>query len=185
MSTGDHLRVARRFYWHHGIDMGDGTVVHASGEPGRGKLDAEVRRTSVEDFLRGGVVEIFNAAERWSVDEIAARAVAALGGRDYSLVFNNCEHFARWCESGARSSRQVDVYALAGAAAGIGARLVLSAATRRIGGSLVLKVLPIAGPISTTLAIASLAVTVRSRLDQRRLSRAEVLRREPESTDGG
>jgi hypothetical protein len=164
MSAGDHLRVARRLYWHHGIDMGDGTVIHASGEPGRRKLNAAVRRTTTAEFLRGGRAVVVNAPRRESAERITDRAVAAIGGRDYSLVFNNCEHFARWCESGEASSRQVDTYALAGAAAGVGARVLLGAATRRAGASLVLTVLPVAVPISTTVAIAGIAVAVRSRL---------------------
>jgi len=163
-AAGDHLRVARRLYWHHGIDMGDGTVIHASGEPGRRKLNAEVRRTSIDDFLRGGLKEVVNAAVREPAERITERAVGALGGRDYNLVFNNCEHFARWCESGEASSRQVDTLALAGAAAGVGARVLLSAATHRAGASVVLAFLPVAVPISTTVAIAGLAVAVRSRM---------------------
>ncbi len=163
-SAGNHLRVARRLYWHHGIDMGDGTVIHASGEPGRMKLDAEVRRSTISEFQRGGTVVVVNAAIRLQPEEITARALTALGGRDYSLLFNNCEHFARWCETGEASSRQVDSFALAGAAAGVGARVLLGAATRRVGASMALAVLPVAVPISTTLAIAGLAVAVSSRL---------------------
>ena len=164
MAAGDHLRVERRLYWHHGIDMGDGTVIHASGEPGRMKLDAEVRRSVMDEFLRGGIAVVANATDRLSPADIAARALSALGGRDYSLLFNNCEHFARWCESGRAASRQVDTYALAGAALGIGARVVLDAAGRRAGLAVALRLLPFAAPISTTLAIAGAAVALRSRL---------------------
>lgn len=163
MAIGDHLRVERRFYWHHGIDMGDGTVIHASGEPGRMKLDAEVRRSPMADFLRGGVALVTNAAERLPSADITARALSALGGRDYSLLFNNCEHFARWCESGRHASRQVDAYALASAAIGIGARVAIDAAGRRATIALAARFLPFAAPISTTLAIAGAAVALRSR----------------------
>lgn len=164
MAVGDHLKVRRRLYWHHGIDMGDGTVVHASGEPGRMKLDAEVRRTPVTDFLRGGEAEVANACRRLPAEQITERALAALGGRDYSLLFNNCEHFARWCETGQASSKQIDGYALAGTALGLGARIAIRIASRRIGASVALRLLPLAGPLSTALALAGAAVALRGRL---------------------
>ena len=164
MAAGDHLRVQRRVIWHHGIDMGDGTVIHASGEPGRLKLDAEIRRASMEEFLRGGDAEIVQDSEALPAKEVIARAEAALGGREYSLFFNNCEHFARWCQSGKALSEQVDYLAMAGAAVGIGARMALLAAARRGSMSLALRALPIAGPIATTLAVAGTVVAVGSRI---------------------
>lgn len=57
MAAGDHIAVLRRRwfhiirYWHHGIDVGDGTVIHLTGPS---KKDAEVTRTSLEEFLKGG-----------------------------------------------------------------------------------------------------------------------------------
>jgi len=57
MAAGDHIAVLRRRwfhiirYWHHGIDVGDGTVIHLTGPS---KRDAEVTRTSLEEFLKGG-----------------------------------------------------------------------------------------------------------------------------------
>ena len=32
MAIGDHIKVHRDFYWHHGIDVGDGHVVSISPE---------------------------------------------------------------------------------------------------------------------------------------------------------
>ena len=57
MAAGDHIAVLRRRfhifrYWHHGIDIGDGTVIHLTAEPS--KKDATVQSTSLEDFLKGG-----------------------------------------------------------------------------------------------------------------------------------
>ena len=57
MAAGDHIAVLRHRwfhiirYWHHGIDVGDGTVIHLTGPR---KKDAEVTRTSLEEFLKGG-----------------------------------------------------------------------------------------------------------------------------------
>lgn len=43
MARGDHVKVKRMggLYTHHGIDLGDGRVIHYSGEVGR-KKDAAV-----------------------------------------------------------------------------------------------------------------------------------------------
>jgi len=58
MARGDHVRVKRRGYWHHGIDCGDGTVIsnrpyvgHAWTNPGT----YEVRLTGYNDSHRKGV----------------------------------------------------------------------------------------------------------------------------------
>ena len=57
MAAGDHIAVLRSRwfriirYWHHGIDVGHGTVIHLTGPS---KKDAEVTRTSLEGFVKGG-----------------------------------------------------------------------------------------------------------------------------------
>ncbi|HRT20579.1 MAG TPA: lecithin retinol acyltransferase family protein, partial [Candidatus Hydrogenedentes bacterium] len=33
MARGDHIKVRRFLYSHHGIDCGDGTVIHYTGSP--------------------------------------------------------------------------------------------------------------------------------------------------------
>lgn len=44
----------------------------------------------------------------YSPEETVERAKSRLGENKYSLVFNNCEHFAIWCKTGIHESRQVD-----------------------------------------------------------------------------
>lgn len=39
-------------------------------------------------------------------DLVAQRALSQVGEDDYNIVYNNCEHFAKWCKYGARSSKQ-------------------------------------------------------------------------------
>ena len=60
MSAGDHLLVKRRrwfaHYYHHGIDVGNDTVVHFTGSR---KKDATVVESSLNEFLKGGVKEIW------------------------------------------------------------------------------------------------------------------------------
>src|SRR5688572_11615891 len=120
MARGDHIKVRRRggLYSHHGIDMGDGTVVHFSGEPFR-RDEASICRVTMVEFLAGGRMDIVR--HRGTVlanDEVVAAAEAALARQKYCLWRNNCEHFATQCKTGRRRSRQVSraLYIAAGSA---------------------------------------------------------------------
>lgn len=106
MARGDHIYVSRGAYTHHGIDAGNETVVHFSGEPGE-KRDAAVTRTSLQDFLRGGSLKIRPYGRRDDADTCVQRAESRLGSTSYHLVTNNCEHFAVWCCTGKSASQQV------------------------------------------------------------------------------
>lgn len=44
----------------------------------------------------------------YSPSETIARAKSRLGEDEYSLITNNCEHFAIWCKTGVHESHQVD-----------------------------------------------------------------------------
>lgn len=44
----------------------------------------------------------------YSGKETVQRAYSRLGENKYSLIFNNCEHFALWCKTGISESRQVE-----------------------------------------------------------------------------
>jgi hypothetical protein len=108
MARGDHIYVVRPLrYTHHGIDCGDGTVIHFTGEPGTRKSDACIARTSVEEFLAGGERKVREYGIRDDPDQTVARAESKLGETGYHLVFNNCEHFATWCCTGRPASQQV------------------------------------------------------------------------------
>ena len=131
MSRGRHIKVRRSLYWHHGIDLGDGTVIHTSGEPGRAKFGAQVRRTTMDEFLRGGIALEVERHDALSADEIVARAEGSLGTSAYSLVWNNCEHFAHWCQTGRPASTQVTRAAWGAALLMALVRLGVSVASRR------------------------------------------------------
>ena len=106
MARGDHLRVWRKGYWHHGIDCGDGTVIHYTGEL-FDRANAAIRRTTIEQFAKGGKVRRVRAESAFETEDIISRAESRLQEMRYSPVFNNCEHFARWCTSGRADSKQV------------------------------------------------------------------------------
>ncbi len=114
MARGDHLRVRRRGYWHHGIDCGDGTVIHFCGLV-QEKRDACLRQTDMEFFIRGGIPEVVEYPDSDPPEVVLRRAQSLLGAQDYSLLRNNCEHFAHWCKTGVKRSNQVLRAARAGA----------------------------------------------------------------------
>lgn len=118
MSRGDHVFVRRLAgYTHHGIDAGDGTVIHFAGEPGS-KLDARVRRDSISSFARGNRVQVKSYGIEVDCDAIVERAESRVGEAGYDLMANNCEHFACWCVTGRGESGQVKVVATSTGVAG-------------------------------------------------------------------
>lgn len=109
MARGDHIYVRRwRGTWtHHGIDMGDGTVVHFSGEPFRTHL-AQVVRDPWEVFCEGETpVVVHYPSNARDPEEVVEVALSHLGRKGYKLWANNCEHFASYCKTGKPCSPQV------------------------------------------------------------------------------
>ncbi|MEG3440309.1 lecithin retinol acyltransferase family protein [Pannus brasiliensis CCIBt3594] len=110
MAKGDQIYVYREFlnlqgaYEHHGIDCGDGSVIHYR------KPSEIIERTSLETFARGGMIytrEYSPSGYQFIADVVVRRAESRLGEQKYNLLFNNCEHFATWCKTGISDSRQI------------------------------------------------------------------------------
>jgi len=108
MARGDHVKVKRMggLYTHHGIDVGNGRIIHFSGEVGR-KRNAAVVLATRSEFAAGGDIEVVSYASSDSADQVVNRARSRLGESGYDLFGNNCEHFARWCKTGQKRSEQV------------------------------------------------------------------------------
>jgi hypothetical protein len=112
MAKGDQVYVYREFlnleglYEHHGIDCGDGTVIHYR------KPSEVVERTSLETFSRGNAVYVKEYISRFYFipEVVVQRAESRLGESKYNLLFNNCEHFATWCKIGFSESRQLQEF---------------------------------------------------------------------------
>ena len=105
---GDHLRAGVPGAPHHdGIYLGDNRVIHLTGGEGGGKPNARVRIDSIAVFASGRPVTIRPYAGHDDPDAIVARAMSKLGEGNYHLIFNNCQHFARWCATGDHHSEQV------------------------------------------------------------------------------
>ena len=113
---GDHIRVSRGIYNHHGVYISDEEVIHFTGTDDDSVLDwskCEVIKTNLEDFLRGGTLEVKEYTEEeledlYPVEHIVHYARACLGDAGYNLVINNCEHFANMCTLGRFRSKQVE-----------------------------------------------------------------------------
>lgn len=126
MARGDRLGVERTFvgglvaYQHLGIDLGDGTVVHARPDDFRKPFEGgRVVRTPCEEFADGRtVVIVTEPPAAHTPEEVARRAEAHVGRDGYCPVVANCEHFATWCATGRHRSRQLEAaIALAAVAA--------------------------------------------------------------------
>ena len=144
MARGEHFFVWRNCrgipFQHHGVDLGDGTVVHFTD--GKGGVagptgdfaNFEVCQTAMEVVTRGGRdrVYIVEYTNRLTPDDTVQRAIGLVGRRGYDLLFDNCEHLAVWCVQGAEESRQVHAACERLAAAGMKVALsgVLRSATR-------------------------------------------------------
>jgi hypothetical protein len=107
MARGDQIYVIREFlniqgvYEHHGIDCGDGTVIHYR------KPSERIERTTMATLTQGSRVYVKQYTTCFIPDVVVHRAESRVGERRYNLLFNNCEHFANWCKTGVSDSLQV------------------------------------------------------------------------------
>lgn len=109
MAQGDQIYVYRELlnlegvYEHHGIDCGDGTVIHYR------KPSETIERTSWDVFKRGNPTYKKHKDQKFSFlpEIVVNRAESRLGEQKYNLLFNNCEHFANWCKTGISESQQI------------------------------------------------------------------------------
>ncbi|NEP87111.1 MAG: NC domain-containing protein [Okeania sp. SIO2C2] len=107
MARGEQIYTLREFlnidgvYEHHGIDCGDGTVIHYR------KGTETIERTSKEYFTDRRKVYVKRYPVRYIADTVIQRAESRLGERKYNIIKNNCEHFATWCITGVSQSQQV------------------------------------------------------------------------------
>lgn len=108
MARGDQLEVNRGGLRHHGVDLGDGTVVHFARYK-RSRHKSEVRRTSRWQFARGDPVRIVSGpANGLTADDAVERANFMVGTRGYNIISHNCEHVATWAVTGVALSAQIE-----------------------------------------------------------------------------
>lgn len=95
VSLGDHLFVQRLGYTHHGLYYGQEKVIHYSGDSI--VIDSLQAFSGGEKILKKNWLE---SPASYSSTKILARAISRMGENKYNLIFNNCEHFVRWCRRG-------------------------------------------------------------------------------------
>lgn len=112
LAPGAHLVTPRCGYFHHGIYVGDGKVVHYAGYCGAHHL-GPVEEVAIATFAAGQPVWI-NPGPRpkYASPEVVRRARSRLNENSYRLLTNNCEHFCAWCLSGENRSDQVQAWRL-------------------------------------------------------------------------
>ncbi|UKO98052.1 lecithin retinol acyltransferase family protein [Nostoc sp. UHCC 0870] len=98
---GDHVYYNCGAYSHHGINCGDGTVIHYTKSLGK------ISRISWADFASGVTVVVKKYGQCDTPDIVVWRAESRLEENTYDLFDNNCEHFATWCKTGLHASEQV------------------------------------------------------------------------------
>ena len=105
---GDHIYVRRNglLYSHHGIYAGEGAVINYKGAD-KEKRDPAVIITDIDNFLNCGKLRRRNYKKRIPHSESLRNAQELLSEKGYSLPGNNCEHFATYCATGKKKSKQV------------------------------------------------------------------------------
>ncbi|MDH5632887.1 MAG: lecithin retinol acyltransferase family protein [Gammaproteobacteria bacterium] len=114
---GDHIRIRRRFYNHHGICIGNDKVVHYAPPPGKGVADGigwqqvlgvdstvnTIHETELKDFVADSDepprLISYDPDFSYPPLKVVARACSRLGENGYNLWGNNCEHLASWCKT--------------------------------------------------------------------------------------
>ncbi|XP_054635125.1 lecithin retinol acyltransferase a [Dunckerocampus dactyliophorus] len=137
LRRGDLLEVPRILFTHFGIYLGDNKVAHLIPDILPALTDdrrllcsvvtnkrlivgcvykcATVRVDTLEDFAFGSriLVNPMDAGAGTKAlpgEEVARRAEELVGSVPYSLLWNNCEHFATHCRYGRAASRQTEQF---------------------------------------------------------------------------
>ncbi|XP_053107651.1 lecithin retinol acyltransferase isoform X2 [Hemicordylus capensis] len=132
---GDLLEVPRTLFIHFGIYLGDNRVAHlmpdilpafTSDKKQIQKVVtnkrlilgviakmARIRVDTVEDFAYGGSILVNHMDKLFknnvlNAEEVVCRAEKLVGTTEYSLLWNNCEHFVTFCRYGSGVSFQTD-----------------------------------------------------------------------------
>ena len=108
LNAGDHIYFRRRglLYSHHGIYAGDGMVIHFKGIE-KEKRNPTVIISDIDNFLNNGRLRRRSYKKRRQHSETLQIAREHLNKKEYSLAFNNCEHFASYCATGKKKSKQI------------------------------------------------------------------------------
>lgn len=108
LALGAHLITPRLGYWHHGIYVGDGKVVHYAGLS-RTCHRGPVEEITVDRFTAGRPLLVRQDRQhKFSCQDAVQRARSRVGESQYRILTNNCEHFCNWCLNNEHRSDQAD-----------------------------------------------------------------------------
>jgi len=137
MRAGDLVEFHRGLYTHWGVAIGDGKIIHLSGDEDDGLsagvnghfgsisgsvftisgVDFEKAKVKCDDFwdvARQSKADVNNSKDQYIRADpqhvIVRRALSRLGKIGYNMLWSNCEHFASWCRYGMGWSEQVDKF---------------------------------------------------------------------------
>ncbi len=115
LEPGDVLAVSRcgNLFEHYGVYIGQLQVICFKGE---GSDSFRVSQVSLAHFMKGREFRIIDFPKEapisgyhlYSAEETVERAKFCLGREGFDFLGNNCEHFAYWCKTGLKTSKQVD-----------------------------------------------------------------------------
>ncbi len=184
MAKGDHIYVFSVTggipYQHHGIDMGDGTVIHLA--PAKGtrltlrddRREFTIRRDPLENFCGGTNPTVVSHQDARDAEEVTSTAKAYLGKTGYSLLEGNCEHFATLCATGRSESHQIEMAEATVSALASMAVKAIGSVSKRIGAKLAvssaMKVHP-AAMLADGVEVAALAASCHGGLSSGRARR--------------
>lgn len=111
LQKGNHIRVNYDKYYHHGIYIGNGEIVHFFGDDEFDiySKNLTIKKTTFELFSNNKITELKIYTENETSlllpkEEILKNAIDSIGQNNYDILFNNCEHFANFCTFGKRIS---------------------------------------------------------------------------------
>jgi len=111
LKPGSHLVSSRDVYTHHGLFIGGNKVIHYSGLA-EGLKKGCISVTTLKEFSAGKGYQVVEHLVRvYGPKERIRRAQSRIGEDEYSVIFNNCEHFVNWCFLGFGYSSQVNMVA--------------------------------------------------------------------------
>jgi hypothetical protein len=128
IQPGDIIGINRGLYEHYGIYVGGNKVIHYTSLSSDTSSDNVIMETGMHLFMRGQTDLFILDVERlisekkllqqliasqgtdyrlYTAEETVQRAKNEEGQRKYSLLNNNCEHFAMWCKTGVSEMNQL------------------------------------------------------------------------------
>lgn len=131
-SAGDLIVFHRGLYKHYAVNVGNGYIVHVTSSDFNELTSADAESDEAWKFERSSVCSTFDKAvirkekykdyakpgdqvyvethaeKAFPSEVIVERANSKVGRTNYNFIWNNCEHFARWCCCGEAISIQGD-----------------------------------------------------------------------------